>query len=538
DNCGRALGEGELLNPVCFICKSPATLKETKHWFLKLSKFQDWLAKWIGSGEVKLPSIGKQFLLGQYLNQELHDIAITRDLDWGIPVPLPNTEGKVLYVWFDAPIGYVDSTKQWAEKKGNADLWKDYWLDPGTEIIHFIGKGILYHHSLFWPSVLKGIGWRTPTAIPAYGYATLEGFKLSKERGWVVNLSDFLNRYSPDSLRYYWLSVSPLKEDADFNWEEFRRKHNNELTDTLGNFVHRVLTFTVNNFASTVPEVPHIGAETKSIHDTVTKFSSVSADLLKMITRVYSKIEKSVNDFEIRTGIIEIVSLARRGNKYFNERTPWKTIKTDHDHAAETIFVSIQVVQALAQLCEPYLPFTSEKIWAQLGKSSDIHTIPWSNLDRLLPPGHRIGAPSPIFHKIEAKQILEEKKRLQETTKKAMLKLGKEPHEMYTISIDVFKKVKLVTGKVVDVIPIKNSNKLLKMMIDLGEPKPRQIVAGLAGVYQPRDLIGKNVVVVANLKPAKLLGTMSYGMVLAAENDGVISLLSSDKDLPPGSRIL
>ena len=538
DNCGRALADGELLNPVCFICKTPAIQKETTHWFLRLSQFQDWLTQWIKSDDLRLPSVGKHFLLGQYLEQELHDIAITRDLDWGIPVPVPNTEGKVLYVWFDAPIGYVDSTKQWAEKQGDPDKWKKYWLDPKTEIIHFIGKGILYHHSLFWPSVLKGIGWPTPKVIPAYGYATLEGFKLSKERGWVVNLIDFLDNYAPDSLRYYWLSVSPLKEDADFNWEEFGRKHNNELTDTLGNFIHRVLTFTASNFHSTVTYPSHIDSKVNTVKALIQQVSPESQEILKSIKATFEKVKSSIEEYEIRSGILSILSLARSGNKFFNDRTPWISVKQDLEHATETILVSLQLVIGLAQLCEPYLPFTSEEIWRQLGFTNDIHSLDWAHLDTILPKGHKIAKPNPIFQKIEDKTIAHEKQRLQQNTEKAAINIKRDEQTMDKISIDTFKKIQIITGKIVKAEPIKGSKKLLKIMVDLGENTPRQIVAGLAGVYSPQELKDRNVIVLANLKPAKLFNTMSNGMILAADNEGIIRLLRPDKDLPPGSRIL
>ncbi|MHA2407389.1 MAG: methionine--tRNA ligase [Candidatus Ranarchaeia archaeon] len=529
-NCGRALAEGELENPRCYQCKNSAEKKKTTHWFIKLSEAQTWLKDIIKNEKLKLPGIGKAFLLGQYLNKTLRDIAITRDLDWGIPLPDPISKtkklDKVLYVWFDAPIGYIDGTKEWAKKQKKPDLWKSFWLEKDTVKIHFIGKGILFHHALFWPTLLEGAGYPIPNVVPAYGHITLRGSAMSKEAGLVVDLRDYLKKYPPDSLRYFSTTVAPLKDDTDFTWEEFTRRHNNELTDTLGNFVHRVLTFLEANFSSSIPPIPN-------------KFSKGSKHLLERISKIRQAVESSIETFEIREGLLRIMDLARDGNRYFSETEPWKTIKNDKQQAAEALYVSVQLVFALAQLIEPYLPFTAEKIWNGLGFSNpqQIHKKPWSDIGTFLPPDHKIKKPKPLFTKIELETQEEEKPHDKKEVKVAKPKKDGKKMSSEEITYEQFSALDLRLAKVLAAERVEGTERLLKIQIDIGD-EPRQIVAGLGDQYSPDDLVGETIAVIVNLQSRKIRGIESRGMLLAAALGKKASLLKPDKEFPPGSKIM
>ncbi len=528
-NCGRALSEGELENPRCYRCKTPAKTKTTSHWFIKLGDAQPWLRGIIEKEQLQLPGIGKAFLLGQYLKKTLRDIAITRDLDWGIPLPniIPSEkkQNKVLYVWFDAPIGYIDGTKEWAQQQKKPDMWKSFWLQEDTVRIHFIGKGILYHHALFWPTLLNGAGYPIPTVVPAYGHITLSGFAMSKEAGLVVDLRDYLEKFPPDSLRYFATTIAPLKDDTDFTWEEFSRKHNNELTDTLGNFIHRVLTFLVAKSSGKIPATP-------------TKFTKKSILILQRITKVKKAVEESIESFEIRNGLLKIMELARDGNKYFSEREPWITANEDVQKTAETLYVSVQLVYSLAQLIEPYLPFTAEQIWDTLGlpKDQNIHLKPWSDIGTLLPTAHKINTPKPLFTKIELPEPSEEpkkaKKKPPQKQKKVVKKVTSDE-----ITYEQFSKMDLRLAKVKTAERVEGTDRLLRLEIDIGDAT-RQILAGLGDQYKPEELIGQTIVVVVNLQPRKIKGLESRGMLLAAALGKKAALLKPDKEFPPGSKIM
>ncbi len=525
DSCGRALHEGELLYPHCKLCGEATLIEVSKHWYLKLSNFAEKLRKWLEEEDV-LPVYGKEYLIGQYLEPGLEDICITRDLDWGVPVPLDNAEGKVVYVWFDAFLGYKTSTMEWAIEVAKDELkWKEFWLkdlaeEKGTELIHFIGKGIVYHHALFWPTELMGSGHRVPTKIPTYGYGNLEGRKMSKGRGWYVGLTEFLDYFDPDTLRYYWISYSNLLEDADFKWKEYQTKVNNELVSDLGNFIHRTLTFTNRFFDSVVQEI-------NDLDEADNKF-------LEHLGELQKNIEKSIESFELRTGLTSIMDFTHKCNKYFNDKAPWKAIKEAPEKAKTTLGVCAKVVRALTIFMEPYLPFAAERLWKDLNFEDSVHEQTWDAALEGFPAGHKIVEdPEPLFAKIDDKII-----KAQEETLQATLVEPSEPTPL--ITFDDFKTLDMRVGKVVVAEHVEGTEKLIRMEVDLGaELGTRQIVSSLIGYYKPEELVNKQIIVLVNLKPAEIRGLKSNGMLLAAEDPqtGALGLLMVDQPLRPGSKI-
>jgi methionyl-tRNA synthetase len=388
--CGRYLKPSELKNPYCVFCGTTPEIRETEHWFFKLSAFQAFLEEWIGENE-ELPLNVKNYAY-QWLKDGLKDWCITRDLDWGVPVPVEGAEGKVIYVWFDAPIGYISSTVDWAKSRGDDEKWKAFWQEGCGRIVHFIGKDIVYHHSIFWPAMLKAHGeYNLPHKIVAGEYLTLEGRKMSKSRGWVVNVEEYLKEFDPDPLRYFLIVASPLSKDADFSWDEFARRNNDELADILGNFIHRSLTFTCRFFDERIPRPSKIGVGARETLNAVEK------------TRV--KAGRLIESFNFHRAIREIIELAAEGNRYLNAEEPWRTVENEPQEAATTLYVVDQIVKALSILLEPFLPFTAEKIWKFLNLPGNIHRQRWEDVEKPLPPGHKINIPTPLFKKIRLEEI-------------------------------------------------------------------------------------------------------------------------------------
>lgn len=390
ESCGRYLKPVELKNPRCASCGITPEVRRTEHWFFKLSAFRSFLEEWIGSGNV-LSSNVRNYVL-QWLREDLVDWCITRDMNWGIPVPIEGVKGKVIYVWFDAPIGYISTTAWWAELSGNHEKWKDFWLNKQSRIIHFIGKDIIYHHSIFWPALLKAYGeYNLPSKIIAGEYLTLEGRKMSKSHDWAVEVDEYLKMFEIDPLRYYLIVVSPLNKDADFTWDEYVRKNNDELADILGNFIHRTLMFTYQFFYKEIPRPGVLG--------------EVDKEILESIVKTKKAVETSLEEFEFNQALRELMNLAATGNKYLNYKQPWKTIKADKEGAATTLYVAAQVVKALAILLEPFLPFTAEQIWETLNLPESVHKQNWKNVYDELTPAHTINQPKPLFRKIKQEEI-------------------------------------------------------------------------------------------------------------------------------------
>ena len=522
EKCGKSLSPAELINPRSAITNAKPVLKETTHWYLPLAKFQKTLEEWIATHpEWKSNVLGQ---IKSWFAEGLTDRAVTRDLPWGVPVPQDvahkynvDATGKVLYVWFDAPIGYISATKEWAQQKGQPELWKEYWQNQETRLVHFIGKDNIVFHCLIFPAMLMAHGdFVLPDNVPANEFLNLEGNKLSTSRNYAVWLDDYLQKFESDSLRYVLASILPENRDSDFSWKDFQARHNNELADILGNFVNRTLTFAHRYFDGKVPALNEL--------------DELDRELLKRLQEAPDRLGQLIDTFQFKAYVREFMELARFANKYFNDKEPWSTRKTNPDSCATTINLCLQTVAALSVLSEPLLPFTARKIWRILNLGERHH---WDEFKTAqLKTGHLLNKPEILFKKIEDEVIEAEIKKL-----KAALENKATPLPEEKIDFETFGKVKLRVAKIVQAEAIPKSKKLLKLQVDLGDEK-RQIVAGIAQHYQPADLIGKKIVVVANLQPTKLFGVESNGMLLAASSDGKLSLLTvMDDDIPAGSEV-
>ncbi|MEM2109269.1 MAG: methionine--tRNA ligase [Candidatus Odinarchaeota archaeon] len=509
DVCGRALSIGELNEPKCAVCKSPAISKSSRHWFLKLSYFQDWLIEWISNTEGLLPVTGRSYLINQYLVPGLEDVCISRDLDWGVPIPLPGAEGKVCYVWFDAPIGYIDSTKELFEKIKNPDGWRQFWLNNETELIHFIGKGILYHHALFWPAILKGAGYRVPTTIAAFSYGNLEGRKMSKSRGWYLSLNDFLEVFEADTLRYYWIAASPLSEDADFVFEDFSNKYNSELADTLGNFIHRVLVFCQKYFNSTVPVVEN---------------SDQAETVENIIKETITKVEKSIDSFEFRDGLLSIIALTRFGNKLFNDNEPWHNIKNNPSKAATTIGLCLRLVKATAILINPYLPQTSLKILEML--NLDVNNVKWSDSITPLSENHKIGTPTPLFYKLDETKIVKLKNKLEQHERHR-------PSGLQYVDAQDITRFDLKVGLIVKAKPVIDEKGYFDLQVKVSDTVTINIREFLTSRLEASELEGLKVVL--TLKTSR--DEKSKALLLKAKYADGYKPITVDKDIRIGSKI-
>ncbi len=400
ESCGRWIEAVELIEPACKICSSTPVPRETTHWFLKLSAFQDRLTKWLDSKTNWKDNV-KNFCSG-WFKEGLKDRAITRDLYWGIPVPLDGAEGKVLYVWFDAPIGYISSTIEWSERKGNPELWKDYWCSPDCRIVHFIGKDNIVFHAIVWPAMLLGHGgYELPDDIPANEFMNIHGEKLSTSRNLVIWVSDYLEKFEPDPLRYYIAANAPENSDSDFSWRDFQARNNNDLADILGNLVNRALTFAERFFGGVVPARGELDEYDREFLEKLESAPVVIGDLFAA--------------FRVRQATTELMNLARAGNKYFNDREPWRTRKTDPAKCATTINLCIQLIRALAVLFHPILPFSTPKIWNMLGLDGDIGPRSWDDAGTIaVADGHRLGEPEVLFKKIDDDIIDQQEQKLGE----------------------------------------------------------------------------------------------------------------------------
>jgi len=508
EDCGRWLDPEELKSPRCKICGEKPVLKETEHWYFRLDLMQPKLEEWIKSKKHWKNNV-KRFCRG-WFEDGLKPRAITRDLNWGVPVPLEEAKGKVLYVWFDAPIGYITSTMEWAVKNGQPDRWKDYWFDDDTKLVHFIGKDNIVFHAMVWPAMLMAHGdYVLPTEIPANEFLNLKGAKFSTSRRRAVWLHETLDSFEPDLLRYA-LSVNlPENKDTDFDWKDFQNKVNNELANILGNFINRTISFIAKNFSSKVPPA--------------TGFLNDDREMLERILKTKKNIEERIEAFELKKGIKALMELAKESNRYFDKSKPWETIKTNRNKCAQTLNTSLQIVDSLSVLMEPYLPFSSEKIVSML----NIKRNDWDRIgEPRIPKNREIGEIKILFKKVENEKIRFEKE-----------KLGiKEVKMPETISIDEFAKVDLRVARIDSAEKVENAQKLLKMIIDI-EGEKRQIVAGIAEFYTPEELVGKTIVIVANLAPAKIRGVESNGMLLAATKENELALLTVDKPMDTDAKV-
>jgi methionyl-tRNA synthetase len=524
EKCGSWLEQTDLIEPKCKICGSTPIIKDTSHWYLPLGNFQKRLEEWISTKTHWKENV-KQYVQS-WFREGLQDRAVTRDLHWGVKVPIEGVQGKVIYVWFDALLGYISSTKEWAQKIGQPEKWREYWQNPETRLIHFIGKDNIVFHCIVFPAML--MAWNDgrddkfilPDNVPANEFLNLEGKKLSTSRNYAVWLNEYLEKFEPDPLRYALASILPETKDTDFSWREFQARNNNELADILGNFVNRTLTFAKKYFENKVPEIFEL--------------ENIDNEMISKLKEYADKIAENYENFKIRDGVFETMNLARHANKYFNDTEPWRTIKENPKRASTTINICLQTVRALAILFEPVLPFSARKIWKMLNLNDDIVKSGWDSAYQLsLKPGHQLGEPEILFRKIEDSEIEEEIKKL----KIAGEEITEEKIEFKPqITIEEFQKIDLRVADVVECERVKNSEKLLKLKVKIGNEE-RQIVAGIGKHYSPEELVGKKVIVVANLKPAKLMGIESQGMLLAAVKDEKLTLITTLGEIESGSQV-
>ncbi len=526
EKCGTWLEQTQLIDPTCKICGTKPIVRETKHWYLPLGRYQKKLEKYVESKKWK---DNVRSYVDSWLKEGLEDRAITRDLHWGIPVPLQGNENKVIYVWFEAVLGYISSTKEMSQKRGDPNLWKKYWQDQGTRYVAFIGKDNIVFHTLIFPAIL--MAWNEagksqyilPDAVPANEFLNFEGKKFSKSRGWGIDLKDFIDIFPPDTLRYALALNLPESRDSDFYWKDFQARVNNELADTLGNFVNRTLQFIHRYYDGKVPPRGPL--------------SDLDRWAVAQLEETPKKVAGLYEAFRFRDGVVESMSLARAANKYFNDSEPWKTRKEKPEQCATTMNICAQLTRSLAILLSPVIPFTSEEMWRMLGLEGSASSAGWDSISLLKVEDRKeIGEPRILFNKIEDSTIEEQIRKTAsgETEVKEKPNPAAAPIKSQ-ISIDDFRKVDLRVAKVIGCEKVPKSEKLLRIEVQVGENR-RQIVAGISRHYKPEDLVGKNVIIVANLAPAKLMGLESNGMLLAASTeDGGLSVLTTASDIDSGS---
>jgi len=522
ETCGSSLNATDLINPKSAITGAVPTMKETKHWFLPLDQYEDWLKEWILVGHKRDWKVNVYGQVKSWIDDGLRPRAVTRDLDWGIPVPVEGAEGKVLYVWFDAPIGYISSTKEWAEREGKN--WEDYWKAKDTKLVHFIGKDNIVFHCVIFPIMLKAEGsYILPENVPANEFLNLEGRKLSTSKNWAVWLHEYLEDFpgQQDVLRYALTANAPETKDNDFTWKDFQARNNNELVAVFGNFINRVVVLTDKYYEGEVP-VPG-------------DYSAVDEQTLETLRAYPAVIASSIEKYRFREAQGELMNLARLGNKYLADEEPWKLIKTDAERVKTVMYVALQISSALATLSEPFLPFTSAKLKKILNmeqENSNDGTL-WAEIntkEALLASGHRIGKAELLFSKIEDEQITFQLEKL-ETTKAANEAENKKAEpQKETATFEDFTKMDLRVGTIVEATKMPKADKLLVLKVDTGLDV-RTIVSGIAESFKPEDIIGKKVTVLVNLAPRKLRGVESQGMILMTENkNGKLVFLNPDED--------
>ena len=519
EKCGTSLSAKDLIDPKSAISGNAPILKETTHWYLPLEDYEPWLREWIleGHKEWKVNVYGQ---CKSWIDAGLHPRAVTRDLDWGVKVPLEEAKGKVLYVWFDAPIGYISASK---DLKG--DDWEKYWKSDDTRLIHFIGKDNIVFHCIIFPCMLKAEGsYILPDNVPAFEFLNLEGDKISTSRNWAVWLHEYLLDFpgKQDVLRYVLSANAPETKDNDFTWKDFQTKNNSELVAIFGNLVNRTMVLIKKYFDGIVPAKGEL--------------TDVDKETIKGIAEVPGKIAESLENFHFRDSLSEMMNLARLGNKYLTETEPWKIYKTDPERVKTVLNISLQICANLAIVAEPFLPFSSAKLYKMLNFEKKV----WKDAGSadLIEAGHVLAEPELLFEKIEDSAVEAQIARLQETKRLNELNAPVEisPQKAET-SFDDFSKMDLRVGKILEAETVPKANKLLKLLIDTGIDK-RTIVSGIAEYYKPEEIIGKSVCVLVNLAPRKLKGVVSNGMILMAQNPkGGLCFVSPVEDFNPGSEI-
>ncbi|NER09673.1 methionyl-tRNA synthetase [Muriicola jejuensis] len=528
ENCGSSLNATDLINPKSTLSGAKPSLKETKHWFLPLERYEDFLKKWILSDH---KNDWKPNVYGQcksWIDDGLKPRAVTRDLDWGIPVPVKGGEGKVLYVWFDAPIGYISSTKEWAEREGKD--WKPYWQDKDTKLVHFIGKDNIVFHCIIFPSMLKAHGdFILPENVPANEFLNLEGQKLSTSKNWAVWLHEYLEDFpgSQDVLRYTLTANAPETKDNDFTWADFQARNNNELVAIFGNFVNRVVVLTEKYFDGVVPASGTLKEEDRETLEALRQFPGTIA--------------QSIERYRFREAGQELMNLARLGNKYLAEQEPWKVIKTDRERVGTVMHTALQIAAALAVLSEPFLPFSSGKLKKMLNLGTLSHALDWDRISAsevLLPEAHKLGEAELLFRKIEDEEIKAQLDKLQATRESNSSKNKSVMPQKDTIAYEDFSKMDMRVGTILEAEKMAKTKKLMILKVDTGLDK-RTIVSGIAEHFSPEEIIGKKVTVLVNLAPRPLRGVESQGMILMAEDaEGKLTFLSPEQSEVPNGALI
>lgn len=529
EKCGSDLSPMELIHPHSTISGAQPVVKRTKNWYLPLNNYQEWLKQWILEGHKEWrPNVYGQ--CKSWLDMDLQPRAMTRDLDWGIPVPVEGAEGKVLYVWFDAPIGYISNTKELCDAEPERwGSWEKWWKDEDTRLVHFIGKDNIVFHCLIFPTMLKAHGgYILPDNVPANEFLNLENDKISTSRNWAVWLDEYLRDFpgKQDVLRYVLTANAPETKDNNFTWKDFQERNNSELVAIYGNFVNRALQLTWKYWDGVVPEC---GELTDTDRQAIAEFKDVK-----------EKVEQYLDAFKFREAQKEAMNLARIGNKYITECEPWKVWKTDPKRVETILYISLQLVANLAIAFEPFLPFSSKDLREMIG----MERFDWAELGRtdLLKPGHKLATPHLLFQKIEDEEIQKQLDKLAATRKAN--EAAEEAREYKPepvkpeVAFDTFEKLDIRVGHIKDCQKVKKSNKLLQFTIDDGSGTDRTILSGIAKFYEPEQLIGKDVLFVANFAPRKMMGLESQGMILSAVNfDGSLSVTTTLGEVKPGSQV-
>ncbi len=543
EKCGKDIEPLKLIEPRSVLSEGVPEPRTTTHWFFPLGDWQPWLKEYIDSRQGWRSTV-LGFCQG-WFNEELRPRAVTRDLDWGIPVPLPGHEGKVLYVWFDAPIGYISSTKEWAEKIGQPEKWKEYWHDrEGTKLVHFIGKDNTFFHALLFPACCQAHGdYVVATDVPANEFLNLEGQKFSTSRNHAVWLHDALERWPADYLRYYLCTILPEAADSDWKWADLRERVNGELADNLGNFTQRTLKFCAQYHDVQVPGAGPLTVEDRTLLDLAAKLPGELGELLEA--------------YEFKRALRHLLTLSASGNQYFQHQEPWKLRKSDPERCATVLHVCCQLCRTLAICAAPFVPTAAQVLWSQLGLPGEITSASWAGAGAAaLPAGHALDAePQPLFTKVDEAAIEAETARLQPAPEKEDL-VSEEtpaaasapapqpqpaapeaaPEGVTYINYEQFSEVELRTAKVVAAEKLPKADKLLKLQLDVGGA-PRQILAGIAQFYTPEELVGQTIIIVANLEPRTLRGEVSEGMLLAADTGERPVVLTTMSEVPSGAKV-
>ncbi len=517
ESCGTSLNATDLISPKSTISGNVPVRKETKHWYLPLDKYEGWLKEWIleGHKEWKVNVYGQ---CKSWIDSGLHPRAVTRDLDWGVPVPVADAEGKVLYVWFDAPIGYISATKELT------DEWEKYWKDEETKMVHFIGKDNIVFHCIIFPSMLKAEGsYILPENVPANEFLNLEGDKISTSRNWAVWLHEYLEEFpgKEDVLKYVLTANAPETKDNDFTWKDFQARNNNELVAVLGNFVNRALVLTNKYYNGVVPAAGELNETDRTT--------------LAELTKIKAAVEKSLESYRFREALKFAMDMARLGNKYLADEEPWKVVKTDPERVKTIMNTCLQITANLTIVFEPFLPFTTQKLRGFLNIENQV----WDVLGKtdLLPEGHQIEKPELLFEKIEDKTIEAQVKKLLDTKKANEMAEATAAPFKENIQFDDFAKMDIRIGTIIAAEKVAKTKKLLKLEVDTGIDK-RTVVSGIAEYYQPEEIIGKQVSILVNLAPKNLRGIESQGMILMAEDaDGALRFVSPADVVKNGSEV-